>query len=205
MVSTATRWTKSLDFVFHTETFCSRNRSDGRITTSGFLPHMFGGDEKTILRLLVGFKFTKKPLNFSTITAESWHLRGQDGGDRPTANWRENPWTGATGESWIIHQERSQVRYFWYFFISLSAVPFLTAYQYIIVIADPLSQLFVQTCMLDVSVASEMTILWGFPTSFYFPQHRSIIKRVTALEYKLHRLILSKEDFTAYVQVHQHY
>lgn len=30
---------------------------------------------------------------------------------------------------------------------------------------------------------------------------RSIIKRVTAMEYKLHRLIVKKEDFIAYVQV----
>lgn len=131
----------------------------------------------------------------STITVESWHSRGQDGGDRPTANWRENPWTGATGESWIIHQERSQVRHF---FIRLSAVHFPTAYQYIIIIADPL----IQTCW-----TSQSLLKWPFYEIFppiSFPQHRSIIKRVTALEYKLHRLILSKEDFTAYVQVHQH-
>lgn len=30
---------------------------------------------------------------------------------------------------------------------------------------------------------------------------RSIIKRATAMEYKLHRLIVKKEDFIAYVQV----
>lgn len=30
---------------------------------------------------------------------------------------------------------------------------------------------------------------------------RSIIKRATALEYKLHRLIVKKEDFISYVQV----
>uniref|UniRef100_A0A668AZV4 UTP6 small subunit processome component n=1 Tax=Myripristis murdjan TaxID=586833 RepID=A0A668AZV4_9TELE len=29
---------------------------------------------------------------------------------------------------------------------------------------------------------------------------KSIIKRVTALEYKLHRLIINKEDFIAYIQ-----
>lgn len=57
--------------------------------------------------------------------------------------------------------------------------------------------------MLDLSVASEMTILCFFSFFFSFPQHRSIIKRVTTLEYKLHRLILNKEDFTAYVQVDQ--
>lgn len=38
---------------------------------------------------------------------------------------------------------------------------------------------------------------------FFFLNHpfRSIIKRATALEYKLHRLIVNKEDFVAYVQV----
>lgn len=61
-----------------------------------------------------------------------------------------------------------------------------------------------RTCMLDVSVASEITILGVSPPAYSFPQHRSIIKRVTTLEYKLHRLILNKEDFTAYVQVDQH-
>uniref|UniRef100_A0A668AZV3 UTP6 small subunit processome component n=1 Tax=Myripristis murdjan TaxID=586833 RepID=A0A668AZV3_9TELE len=33
---------------------------------------------------------------------------------------------------------------------------------------------------------------------------KSIIKRVTALEYKLHRLIINKEDFIAYIQVGCH-
>uniref|UniRef100_A0A4W6FTQ5 U3 small nucleolar RNA-associated protein 6 N-terminal domain-containing protein n=1 Tax=Lates calcarifer TaxID=8187 RepID=A0A4W6FTQ5_LATCA len=32
---------------------------------------------------------------------------------------------------------------------------------------------------------------------------KSIIKRATALEYKLHRLIVNKEDFIAYIQVEQ--
>uniref|UniRef100_A0A8C5EHQ6 UTP6 small subunit processome component n=1 Tax=Gouania willdenowi TaxID=441366 RepID=A0A8C5EHQ6_GOUWI len=33
---------------------------------------------------------------------------------------------------------------------------------------------------------------------------KSIIKRATALEYKLHRLIVNKEDFIAYIQVRRH-
>lgn len=35
----------------------------------------------------------------------------------------------------------------------------------------------------------------------YFHYYRSIIKKSTALEYKLHRLIVNKEDFIAYIQV----
>uniref|UniRef100_A0A8D3ECZ9 UTP6 small subunit processome component n=1 Tax=Scophthalmus maximus TaxID=52904 RepID=A0A8D3ECZ9_SCOMX len=34
---------------------------------------------------------------------------------------------------------------------------------------------------------------------------KSIVKRATALEYKLHRLIVNKEDFIAYIQVERHY
>lgn len=38
-------------------------------------------------------------------------------------------------------------------------------------------------------------------TQYLVPFFRTIIKRVTALEYKLNRLVLNKADFIAYVQV----
>lgn len=67
--------------------------------------------------------------------------------------------------------------------------------------SEPFSLIMWEKVSLLGTTALWMYVIIQLLQSVYSHYYRSIIKKSTALEYKLHRLIINKEDFIAYIQV----